>query len=108
MDTKYFKSVYLMGVLLFILLQGLDVVVTYFNVNHTRLFMELNPFMAPYVSNLYTFVLLKGICLCIVVVTAEALRRMKLPWHCLAIIWLVVGFSAAVMWSNVMQMMILL
>ena len=108
MDKECFKSVYLMGILLFVLLQGMDLVVTYYNVNHTQLFLELNPFMAPYVNNPFLFVVLKGVCLCIIMATAEILRRWKFHWHSMAVMWLVVGFSAAVMWSNVMQMIILL
>lgn len=103
MDKGYFKSIYLIGLLLIVVLQALDVVSTFFNVNGTGLFVESNPFMIPFTSNILVLLVTKVLSIAVVTVIGEYFRRRNMILTSVAIVWFIAGFSMGIVWSNVLQ-----
>lgn len=102
MDIKKFKSTYLIGVVFLLTMQAADVLTTYYMIKGNTLFMEMNPVMSGAVMFPATFLMAKMIGIGAVVALGEIMRRIGHHHIAHSIIWVTAGFSACVVWNNLM------
>ena len=102
MDFSKFKSSYLTGVIFLLTMQAGDVISTCMMIGGDARFAEMNPIMSGAVLFPTTFLMAKMIGVGAIVALAEIMRKTGHSHVAHSVVWVTAGFSACVLWSNLM------
>lgn len=97
-----FRTTYLTGIIFLLTMQMGDVFTTYAMIRGDYRFVEMNPLMAGAVTSLGPFLMTKVVGVVTIIALCEIFRRFGYPHIAHSIIWVTGGFSACVVWSNLM------
>jgi hypothetical protein len=105
-DSKRFRATYLSGIVFLLLMQLADIGTTYAFLGAKGMVFESNPFMQGVINDPLYVCSMKMLGVALVVLLAELMRRFGYVSLAHSIVWVVAGFSACVVWNNLMTMMI--
>jgi hypothetical protein len=106
MDFRNFKATYLSGVVLLVFMQAMDVGMTYFALYGSPHIIEMNPLMRGVVDDILPFAVVKVVGVAFVLVLGELFSKFFCKSIAHSIIWVAAGFSACVVWNNMMVILL--